>query len=224
MNRLEKLENDFKILADKERLSHAYLFFGEAGDEKFSFAECLANYLEKGKFEKPEKILEETLIVSADEKGNIGIDKIRQLSDFLYRKPALSKKRIAIVRQSEAMSPEAQNAALKITEEAPPQTLIIFISQSEYSLLLPLVSRLQKIYFPKTQINAERTLINTEILNLPIDKIVENDKIDDYFKSLIAELRRDPIKNSPQLREALKRLSAIKMFNVNKKLQLKCLF
>lgn len=219
---MREKSNLFKKLADEDKLSHSYLFFGEAKDEKIFFARCLANYLEKGKFEKPEKIMEETLIIFPDEKGNIGIDKIRELNSFLHQKAVFSKKRIAIIDKSEKMSPEAQNAALKITEEAPPQTLIIFIAKNEDSLLPPLASRLQKIYFPQTRTNTTRT--NMEVLKFNIDKIIENDIIDDYFESLIAKLRKDPVKNAKQLREALKRLSAIKMFNVNKKLQLKCLF
>ncbi|MBI5306082.1 hypothetical protein HZB04_00600 [Candidatus Wolfebacteria bacterium] len=212
-----------KKLADEDKLSHAYLFFGEAKNEKLFFAECLANYLEKGEFKKPEKILEETLIISPNEKENIGIDKIREISNFLYQKTVFSKKRTVIINKSGAMSLEAQNAALKITEESPPQTLIIFISQNEDSLLPALASRLQKIYFPgaKSKITA-----NPQLLREKIDKIIENDIINDYFETLIIELRKNPIKNSERLAETLKILTRLKMFNVNKKLQLKtlCLF
>jgi hypothetical protein len=56
-----------------------------------------------------------------------------------------------------------------------------------------------------------------------LEEIIEKDRIDEYFKSLIAELRKDPIKNEKKLKEVFKRLIAVKMFNVNKKLQLKCL-
>jgi len=56
----EKLQKNFKKLADVDKLSHAYLFFGEAGEEKFIFSLSLANYLENKEFKPLEKnILEE---------------------------------------------------------------------------------------------------------------------------------------------------------------------
>lgn len=127
------------------------------------------------------------------------------------------------------MTPEAQNAVLKIVEDSPEASLIIFIAKDESSLLPPLTSRLQKIYFPQALTNTDLTRTDAEkkeqikILKMGLEEIIEKDKIDEYFKSLIAELRKDPVKNISQLKEALKRLTLIKRFNTNKKLQLKCL-
>lgn len=223
MNYENKIEI-FKKLADIDKLSHAYLFFGEAGEEKFIFALSLANYLENKEFKLLEKnILEECFIILPDEKGIIGIDEIKKISNFLYQKPVLSKKRTAIIKDADSLTPEAQNATLKIVEDSPEASLIIFIARDESSLLIPLASRLQKIYFSQTQINADKKPINADIIRMGLEEIIEKDKIDEYFKSLIAELRKDPVKNVKKLQEVFKRLAAIKMFNVNKKLQLKCL-
>ena len=72
-----------------------------------------------------------------------------------------SKKRLAIVRDAENLTPEAQSAILKTVEELPPENLIIFISTDRDSLLPPLVSRLQKIYFPRISNNEiEKFLIS----------------------------------------------------------------
>ena len=141
--------NLFKKLADDNKLSHAYLFFGDPEIGKFLFANFLANYLEKSAFEKPTAILEELLVISPNEKGIIGIDGVRNISHFLYQKPVFSKKRIIIINNSENMTSEAQNAVLKIVEDSPEMALIIFISKTEDLLLPPLLSRLQKIYFPR---------------------------------------------------------------------------
>ncbi|MBI4993743.1 hypothetical protein HZC33_02190 [Candidatus Wolfebacteria bacterium] len=227
MDRIQKITSDFKIIADKNHLSHAYLFFGEEFNEIFSFAKSLANYLENGIFEEPKKILEESLIISPNEKGNIGIDEIRKVSNFLYQKPVFSKKRTAIICKSDELSLDAQNAALKITEESPNQSLIIFIAKNEDSLLPPLSSRLQKIYFPAAQNLQEKKHLKPKI-KLPlskkdIDEIVENDKIDELFEFLIDCYRKDPVKNNEKLKEILKRLTLFKKYNINKKLQLKCL-
>ena len=152
----ENLVNLFKKLVDNNKLSHAYLFFGDPEIGKFLFAHSLANYLEKGPlagrqgvFEKPTAILEELLIISPNEKGIISINEVRNLPHFLYQKPVFSKKRIVIINDSENMTSEAQNAVLKIVEDSPEMALIIFISKTEDLLLPSLLSRLQKIYFPK---------------------------------------------------------------------------
>ena len=98
--------------------------------------------------------------------------------------------------------------------------MLIFIAKDESSLLPPLASRLQKIYFPET---AAPKKADASILKMGLEEIIEKDRINEYFKSLIVELRKDPVKNISKLKEALKRLTLIKRFNTNKKLQLKCL-
>lgn len=206
---------DFKHLADNDKLSHAYFFFGSTQKEKFDFAVDIAKYLEK-----TSAILGECLIIESDEKGIIGINAALKINNFLYQKPVLSKKRTVIINGAENMTPEAQNAVLKTVEEPPQDALIIFIAQSEDSLLAPLASRLQKVYFTLNQ--PHKSALN-QYKSASLEKIIENDKIDEYFEALIAELRKNSIKNAERLREVLKRLSAIKMFNVNKKLQLKAL-
>lgn len=213
----------FKKLADKDKLSHAYLFFGEAKTEKFDFAVSLVNYIEKGNFKKPKEseILEETLIIAPAESGSIGIDEVRSLSHFLYQMPVFSKKRIAIINNAHNLTTEAQNSILKIIEDSPEYALIILISKSEDLLVPPLVSRLQKVYFADAQIAEKESEKNTYF---DFDDIIENNRIDEFFENLINQLRNDPIKNSGKLSEVLKRLTLIKMFNTNKKLQLKSLW
>lgn len=149
----ENLIKDFKKLAENNRLSHAYLFFGEPQVGKFLFASSLANYLENKIFAVPPVPLKETLILEIKkgegEKESVGIDEIRSLQNFLYQKPVFSPKRTVIIRDAEDLTSEAQNAILKILEEPPPESLIIFIASSYDNLFPTVVSRLQKIYFPR---------------------------------------------------------------------------
>lgn len=224
---LEKFREDFKKLIDNRRLSHAYLFFGEEEnnrEKKFSFAQSLANFLENSKFELPNLLLNDILIILPDEKGTIGIDNIRILKNFLWQKPINSRRKTVIIQNAKRLTPEAQNAALKIVEEPPESALIIFITNSENDLLPVLTSRLQKIYFPQSP-SVKEGKRESGILNKlnpeNIDQALEN--MDQFFESLIKEMMRNPIKNSDYLREILKRLTLIKQFNTNKKLQLKSL-
>lgn len=149
----ENLIKDFKKLAENNRLSHAYLFFGEPQVGKFLFASSLANYLENKIFAVPRVPLKETLMLEIkkgeDEKESVGIDEIRSLQNFLYQKPVFSPKRTVIIRDAKDLTSEAQNAILKILEEPPPESLIIFIASGYDNLFPTVVSRLQKIYFPR---------------------------------------------------------------------------
>lgn len=218
----EQLKKDFISLIKRGRLSHAYLFFG--GDrsdskDKVIFAKSLANFLENGAFEEPKKLLTETLIIEKDEEGKIGIDEARNIRHFLYQKPVASKYRTLIVEGADALTQEAKNSILKIVEEPPESALIVFTVSQEDNLSPALKSRLQKIYFtPKTD-SLGRT--KTRLTSTEIDEPAEN--IDNFFEDLIANLRKDPIRNVKSLAAALRYLTLIKQFNTNKRLQIRAL-
>ena len=230
----EKLKENFKRLVDSEQLSHAYLFFGgdkKTHQEKFIFSLSLANFLESGIFEEPKIILNETLIISPDEKGTIGIDGIRMLKYFLWQKPISSSRRIVIIKEAQSLTPEAQNAALKIVEEPPESALIIFIADSEDDLFAVLTSRVQKIYFSsKTRMDTDKKTdgyrcnsIRVDPFSYPCESVLSEAEIDGFFKDLISDLNKAPLKNSQQLKAVLNTLTTMKQFNTNKRLQLKSL-
>lgn len=213
----------FKKLADNNKLSHAYLFYGGNREGKIIFAQSLANS-------------EETLIIEPDEKGTIGIDTIRALKYFLWQKPtrppcfatrsgqANLKLRTVIIKEAENLTNQAQNAALKIVEEPPESALIIFIAKNIENLLPTLTSRLQKIHFP-SKINLRETSKHSAKTGATgqADAKLSDIEIDQFFENLINDLKKDPIKNSQRLKELLKRLVLIKQFNVNKRLQIKAI-
>jgi len=205
---MEELVNNFRKLIENDKLSHSYLFFG-AGKEKSIFSWSLANFLEKEKFEKPKEFLSELLIISPNEKGSIGIDKIRNIVYYLWQEPTASSKRVVIIEDAEALTIEAQNAALKVVEEPPRKSLIIFLTKTAEDLLPTLNSRLQKIFFPETS-----KKFGTEKIE---------DETDEFFRKSIANLMKDPIKNSAKLIEILRKLVLIKQFNTNKRLQIRSL-
>ena len=248
----ENLAKDFKRLADGGRLSHAYLFFGEPQVGKFLFVSSFANYLENKTFEPPKIHLKETLTIEIkkeDEKESVGIDEIRSLQNFLYQKPVFSPKRTVIIRDAEDLTPEAQNAILKILEEPPAQSLIIFIANNYDNLFPTVLSRLQKIYFPRIDAKEITDFLKKNLRlsktkaksiakesfgrpgraiqltqNFKLDKIVENSQVDEYFEFLIADLYKEPMKNYKKLKQALNTLTLMKQFNLNKKLQFKNLW
>ena len=137
------LVKNFQELVRRGKLAHGYIFFGEPGVGKFYFVKHLAYFLEEGKFEISRRPLQDSLVIDSA----FGIDTMREVKNFLWQKPAISKKRLAIINDADSLTEEAQNAILKITEEPPEHAAVILIASQIDNLLPPLASRLQKIYF-----------------------------------------------------------------------------
>jgi len=208
----KKIQDDFIRLIENERLFHAYLFFGENQIEIIEFSKKLANLLENREFKNPEKFLSDFLIIQPNENGNIGIDEVRGLQDFLYQKSVVSKKKTAIITDAENMTSEAQGSILKIIEEPPQKSLMILIAKNDDLILSTIISRVHRIYFPPVALkNTEKSESNK----------VESGDIDEFITKQIGFLRKDLIKNSGIIKEILDRYALIKQFNLNKKLQLR---
>ena len=162
-----ELIKDFKQLVKNDRLAHGYIFFGDPEIGKFFFAKHLAYFLESGELEISDRPLQDALVLD----DATGIDAMRDLKNFLWQKPNLSKKRIAIINNSENLTDEAQNAILKITEEPPENAILIMIVNQLDNLLPPLLSRLQKIYFGRLSDEEMRALLKVESLKLKVNDI-----------------------------------------------------
>lgn len=154
----QHIVKDFERLAKVGKLAQSYIFFGEPEVGKYYFAKHLANYLECGRFELSGRLLQDALFLD----DAIGIEAMRELKKFFWIKPFISSKRLAIINNAENLTPEAQNAILKITEEPPPSAILILVARQLENLISPLVSRLQKIYFGR--------LADAEIGNFVNDK------------------------------------------------------
>jgi DNA polymerase-3 subunit delta' len=140
--------SDLKRLADTQNLGHAYLFHGPSLVGKRLVAESFANYLENGVFSAEKgAVLLDAKIISPGETGSLGIDAVRELRDFLSKKPVKSARRTAIIDETEKMTAEAQNAMLHIAEEPPPSSLVILVASDAEAIFETLLSRLAKIYF-----------------------------------------------------------------------------
>src|SRR3989344_48583 len=157
----------FQELAKKQRLAHAYAFYGEEGVGKCCFAKQLAYFLERGLFDEPKHLLQDVLIID----GRNGIDAAREAKPFLWQAPVLGGKRIVILDNADELNEQAQNSILKIIEEPPEHALLLIIVRQPDNLLPALISRLQKIYFGRVSDGEMRPatmaghVINKEILD-----------------------------------------------------------
>jgi DNA polymerase III delta prime subunit len=182
----EAIISDLKDISARSVLGHGYIFVGPAMVGKRTVATALGHYLEKGVFEPArdgnaggvetdhQEVLQDIKIIDiafmkmldAEANGDsIGIDAAREVKTFLWQKPNTSARRTLIIDNAELLTTEAQNALLKITEEPPVSSLLIFITSDIESILPTIVSRLPKIYFGAVAQNEiEEWLIKEEHL------------------------------------------------------------
>lgn len=223
-----------------DNLSHAYLFYGEAKDEMRSRALALAKALEDISSEG--QVLIDATIIDAENSSSLGIDIVREIKKFLWQKPLKSKKRTVIVQGAEELTREAQNAILKILEDAPKSALIILIATSIERLLPTIISRLQKVYIPvdyeaeisKKIIPNQRAkelaekFLKTDLATrkILIKEITDEEKDGNvnlsilFVDALILHLSKKPLENSSFLKELLYRRRVMGEFSLNKRLQL----
>lgn len=154
---------------EQDQLSHAYLFTGEEGIGKNSFAKELAG-LVGCKFP-------DLMDIGPGEESVISIAKIREVQSFMAYKSYNGGFRIVIVNQAEKMNQEAQSCFLKTLEEPKGQTLIILISSKPEMLLPTIYSRCQNIKFfrPKNfQLSPEK-LARQQIILEGLLKVIKAD-------------------------------------------------
>lgn len=125
--------------------SHALLLTGLAGSGKTFAAEHIVAAALHVPFEKLGGYAYFTKIVPT--KNAISIDDIRTLQRFMQLKTvgANNVRRAAIVEHAHTMSPEAQNALLKLLEEPPEDSVLILTAHNPRALLTTIRSRLQSI-------------------------------------------------------------------------------
>ena len=230
----EELKKDFQNLIARGRLFHSYLFFGEAQEVQYQFAQAVANYLENKKWVSPERVLLDALFIT----NETGIEAARSISAFLWQKPIKSARKTLVIHRADRLTVPAQNAILKITEEPPEHALIILTLRDPGAVLLPLASRFQRVYISdrfassetfehlksspaqklvKQFLNAYAPKEKTEIIKSVIE---DNQLLEDFVTILISYFRQDLLKNWKILKNLLQRWTLINVLNTNKRLQL----
>lgn len=235
----------FSKLIKENRLSQSYLFYGDEGIGKNTFAKLLAYALETRKFsaEGDTATLIDALFVERDqEESSLGIERILEVKRFLWQKPLKSRYRLAVINNAEDLTPEAQGALLKIVEEPPTHALLVFITHDSQVFLPPLLSRLMKVYFPRlskaeiAKVLSDQYKVNKEkacdiaersfgrlglALKLMDGKAENNEEdLEKFLENKILKLRRENLeKNAPLLAWLLDRETSVKRYNLNMNLQ-----
>lgn len=141
---------------------HTYLFEGEQGVGKrqtaVEFARALlcsdsvrtpcgmcVNCIQSASGNNPD--LNRFRLEDLSSKKSIGVDEIRKIISDVYIRPFQARYKVYIIEDGDALTPEAQNAMLKILEEPPLYTVFI-ICTTNLGFILPTVqSRSRIIHF-----------------------------------------------------------------------------
>ena len=144
-------------------LRHAYLFTGPPGVGKRLFALQLAKTLlcespPEGRFDSCDYCVSCRLldagthpdffqVARPEDKQELPIDTMRQLSEDLSRKPARGGRKITIVYDADDFNDASANSFLKTLEEPAPHSLLILIGTNADLQLPTIRSRCQEIPF-----------------------------------------------------------------------------
>lgn len=106
----------------------SWLICGKKGIGKATLAKSFSNWL---LIKSYNEVALDLHIVEGD---TIGIEKVREMKNFLHLSPIQSEHKIAIIDSLEAMTNNAKNAILKILEEPPKNSKIFIISHKPYDI------------------------------------------------------------------------------------------
>lgn len=160
---------------EEGKLAHAYLFTGESGVGKKTFARTLAKALLcEGEGDKPCGVCRSCKRFEAATHGNvyfpvpqpkkttISVDDMRNIISELGRSALEGGRRVIVFNQAEKMSPQAQNSLLKTLEEAGEGVFFLLVTDNERAVLPTIRSRCRTVRVPLW--NDER--VARELMNM----------------------------------------------------------
>ncbi len=145
----EPIKKQLAAEIDARHFPHALLLEGPAGCGKRTLADIVAAAAVcRGQGDRPcgvcpacTKAIHPDIIRAGGEHGVLNVDAIRSLREEAFLMPNESDYRVMILAQAHQMTPQAQNALLKILEEPPAHLLFILTCESRVQLLETIRSR-----------------------------------------------------------------------------------
>jgi DNA polymerase III subunit delta' len=128
-----------------QKLHHAILLQGKKGIGKASFAQEFVNeILHNNSAPNPDLFI----VKKDEEKREIGVDKIRAISNFANQTSAISNDKFIIIDSACELNKSASNALLKLLEEPRPNNFLILVSHNLNQVLPTIRSRCQIVKIP----------------------------------------------------------------------------
>ena len=78
-------------------------------------------------------------------RGEIVVDDVRRIADFLHLTPAEGGWRVVVVDGADELNRNAANALLKVLEEPPPRALLLLVCAAAGRLLPTIRSRCRRL-------------------------------------------------------------------------------
>lgn len=204
----------FFQLLQKDSVPHAVLIVGPEGVGKRTLALLVSQHLLctsehppcglcqacqlAEKYEHPDQILIRKGKPLAQEvkegRATIPIEDIREVIRISGTAPAGGGKRIVLIHEADAMTPQAQNALLKTLEEPPSDTYFILVTNHSESLLNTVISRCVKLHLHawpedyiltrlvESGVPAEKAKAAAELADGSIGKAVSLSNDNDYWE------------------------------------------
>ena len=127
------------------RLSHAYIIEGLEGSGKLTLAKSLLATLAANERDSAlilDDMCADVMTVYPEEgKKTIGVDAVRSIREGAFIKPTDLDFKAYIIRYADIMTPQAQNAFLKLLEEPPANVYFFLLCENSASLLPTVRSR-----------------------------------------------------------------------------------
>ena len=148
----------------KDKVGHAYLFYGPRGTGKTTVARILSKALNCqklgdngdpcGRCEVCKAVQNGNFydLIEIDAASNRGIDDIRELKDRIKLAPSSGKKKIYIIDEVHMLTNEAFNALLKTLEEPPTHTVFILATTEFHKVPETIKSRCQVFKFKRATV------------------------------------------------------------------------
>jgi DNA polymerase III subunit delta' len=163
----------------KDRIAHAYLFYGMEGIGKRTTAGVFARALNCGTEDPPcdacpscrkaEHKNHPDIVTIAAEGQFIKIGAVKALQEQMTFRPSEGKRRIFIMPEADRMNAAAANALLKTLEEPSAGNILLLTTARPHALPMTILSRCQHLRFtPLTREEVERYL--REEVSLAVDE------------------------------------------------------
>ena len=121
-------------------MSSILLFGGTANDRESIVENTLGDLNMEINENNPDLLI----IEKEEKKRSIGIEKARNATKFLHKKPFNHPNKVVVINKAELLTVQAQNALLKTLEEPPAFATIILNAKTETSLLDTVISRCKR--------------------------------------------------------------------------------
>ncbi len=154
--------NRLSALIARDTLPHAFLLLGEDRSGRHTLAYEISAALNcdcrgDGKTDLPcrrcnncrrilqNKFTDVKTLGKSGGKATIGVDEVRLFREDVFLSPTESRYKIYLIENAECLTPQAQNALLKVIEEPPAGVIFFLMANSADKILTTVKSRVQTV-------------------------------------------------------------------------------